>query len=185
MAEHPRTLIRNAALAALAGQTRAAITETSRRPDYQSKAWGTELPSVAIFTRRETARVFNAAPLQYERHCELTVEVLVEGKSRASIDVDLDELCRQIELLLTVDDTLGGTCNALTYIGTELDYSDKGDPNIAGARISFDAEYLDFLPGDRMPDLPWLERVWVDYSLENKQPDPADQAHSHIEGLAP
>ena len=185
---HPRNKIRDAAVAVLRAYFEPDIkVYSSRVSPYQSKDWNTELPAIAVYTQKDVGKVTNAAPRRYERHVELAIEVVVEGKARAElIDSNLDNVCRAIEILLLNDDTLGGTCNDFLYASTVLDYGDQGDPNVAAARIVFDAEYLDTHPtAEQAAALPDLKRVWVDYSLEGKQDDPRDQAHQHIEGLSP
>ncbi|MBO3274132.1 hypothetical protein [Pseudomonas schmalbachii] len=185
MSMHPRQAIRQQAVTQLLNQTSAGGSVYSTRASpFLSKAWATELPAIAIYTLNETAGLFNSAPRRYERHCDLAIEILVEGN--AALDSQLDNLCRQVEILMLADDTLGGLLNDLIYKSTSMDFSDAGDLNIGAARLLFDAIYLDDQPtAESAADLPWLRRVWVDYSLENQQPDPADQAHSHIEDLGP
>jgi hypothetical protein len=185
---HPRNKIRDAAVALLRSYFEPDIKVYSTRVSpYQHKEWNTELPAIAVYTLKDVGKVTDAAPRTYERHCELAVEILTEGKARLEvIDASLDNLCRAVEILMLADDTLGGTVNDLLYANTVMDFGDVGDPNVGAARIVFDAEYLDTQPNEAQADaLPDLKRVWVDYSLENKQPDPLDQAHSHIEGLSP
>jgi len=185
---HPRNAIRDAAVATLRAYFEPDIqVYSSRVSPYQAKEWNTELPAIAVYTQKDVGQIQNAAPRRYERHVELAVEVVVEGKAREYlIDGNLDNVCRAIEILLLNDDTLGGTCNDFRYAATVLDYGDSGDPNVAIARIIFDAEYLDTHPtAEQAAGLPDLKRVWVDYSLEGKQTDPRDMAHQHIEGLSP
>lgn len=186
---HPRQIIRDKAVAILRAYFEPTIKVYSTRVSpYQLKEWGDELPGISVYTLQDVGQVANAAPRRYERHLELAVEVVVAGKARAAelVDANLDNLCRIIEILMLNDDTLGKTCNDLRYASTTMDFGDKGDPNVGAARITFDAEYLDTHPtAEQAADLPDLKRVWVDYSLENQQPDPRDQAHSHIEGLSP
>jgi len=185
---HPRNQIRDAAVALLRSYFEPGIKVYSTRVSpYQQKEWNTELPAIAVYTLKDVGKLMDAAPRTYERHVELAVEVLTEGKARAEvIDAGLDNLCRAVEILMLSDDTLGGTCNDLLYASTVMDFGDAGDPNVGVARIFFDAEYLDTQPNAAQAEgLPDLNRVWVDYSLSNEQPDPLDQAHSHIEGLSP
>ncbi|MFB8829060.1 hypothetical protein ACE0DR_06030 [Azotobacter sp. CWF10] len=59
----------------------------------------------------------------------------------------LDEIARQVELILLRDDTLGGTASDLRYSQTQMVLSEQGKTVIGACRIIFDADYLDEQPG--------------------------------------
>lgn len=182
---HPRQLIRKQAVAVLLGRTLAgASVFPSRVAPYLSNGWQNELPAIAVYTMDENGEIFNASPREYRRTVELVIEIIVTED--ADLDDTLDTIAREVEQLLLVDDTLGGTCNNLTYARTRMVIKEEGDKQFGGCRVIFDAEYQDRHPDDFFNDsLHDFNQLQTDYSLSNAQADPADRARTNIEDLNP
>lgn len=182
---HPRETIRKQALAQLLGRTSAgASVFASRVAPLITNDWQNELPAIIVYTLDEQGELQHAAPREYLRTVQLVIEIHA-GASHA-LDDTLDLLSRQVENLLLVDDTLGGTLNDLRYASTKMILRDDGAELLGGCRIILNAEYLDRHPDDLFnASLPDFNTLGVDYSLDHQQADPADRAHTLIEDLNP
>ncbi|MFK0090964.1 hypothetical protein ACIQUS_27235 [Pseudomonas sp. NPDC090755] len=182
---HPRELIRKQAVAVLLGATDAgASVYASRVAPLISNGWQSELPAIIVYTMDEAGEIFNQAPREYRRRVELVVEIHAEGNG--ALDDTLDTLARQVERLLLMDDTLGGTANDLQYVRSRMVLLDQSAHLTGACRLIFEAEYFDRHPDDLFnQSLPDLNTVTTDYSLGNAQPDPADRAQTIIEDLNP
>lgn len=182
---HPRELIRKQAVAVLLGATNAgASVYASRVAPLISNGWQSELPAIIVYTMDESAEIFNQAPREYRRRVELVVEIHAEGNE--ALDDTLDTLARQVERLLLMDDTLGGTANDLQYVRSRMVLLDQSEHLTGACRLIFEAEYFDRHPDDLFnQSLPNLNTVKTEYSLGNAQPDSADRAITIIEDLNP
>ncbi|MNL38531.1 hypothetical protein D3C87_1607530 [compost metagenome] len=112
------------------------------------------------------------------------VEIHAEGNT--ALDDTLDTLARQVERLLLMDDTLGGTVNDLQYLRSRMVLLDQSEQLTGACRVIFEAQYLDRHPDDLFnQSLPDMNTVTTEYSLDNAQPNPADRAKTIIEDLNP
>lgn len=182
---HPRELIRKQAVAVLMGATSAAASVyASRVAPLISNGWQSELPAIIVYTMDETGEIFNQSPREYRRRVELVVEIHAEGNE--ALDDTLDTLARQVERLLLMDDTLGDTVNDLQYVRSRMVLLDQSEHLTGACRLIFEAEYFDRHPDDLFNEnLPDLNTVTTEYSLDNAQPNPADRAKTIIEDLNP
>lgn len=182
---HPRELIRKQAVAVLLGATNAGPSVyASRVRPLISNGWQSELPAIIVYTMDEASEIFNQAPREYRRRVELVVEIHAEGND--ALDDTLDTLARQVERLLLMDDTLGGTANDLQYERSRMVLLDQSEQLTGACRLIFEAEYFDRHPDDDFNEsLPNFKTLNTEYSLGNAQPDPADRAKTIIEDLNP
>jgi alpha-mannosidase len=182
---HPRELIRKKAVELLMGATNAGVSVfASRVRPLISNTWQNELPAIIVYTMDDAGEIFNQAPREYLRKVELVVEIHAEGND--ALDDTLDTLARQVERLLLMDDTLGGTANDLQYVRSRMVLLDQAETLTGACRVIFEAEYLDRHPDDLFnQSLPDLNTVATEYSLGNDQPNPADRAQTIIEDLNP
>lgn len=182
---HPRELIRKRAVAVLFGTTNAGTSVyASRVKPLISNEWQNELPAIIVYTMDDSGEIFNQAPREYLRKVELVVEIHAEGND--ALDDTLDTLARQVEHLLLMDDTLGGTANNLEYVRSRMVLLDQSETLTGACRVIFEAEYLDRHPDDLFNEsLPDLNTVTTEYNLNNAQPDLADRAKTIIEDLNP
>ncbi|MCQ9423372.1 hypothetical protein NRB16_07525 [Pseudomonas sp. LJDD11] len=182
---HPREIIRKQVVAQLVGQTSVgANVFASRVAPLITNGWQNELPAIIVYTLDEQGELLHTAPREYLRTVQLVVEI--HASAVDALDDTLDSLARQVENLLLVDDTLGGTVNDLRYASTKMILRDDGDELLGGCRIIFNAEYLDRHPDDRFnASLPDFNTLATDYSLNNQQADAADRATTLIKDLNP
>ncbi|GAB7527914.1 hypothetical protein PS3A_03200 [Pseudomonas sp. 3A(2025)] len=182
---HPREAIRKQACAQLLGRTSAgARVFASRVAPLITNDWQNELPAIIVYTLDEQGELQHAAPREYLRTVQLVIEI--HASATEALDDTLDTLARQVENLLLVDDTLGGTVNDLLYASTKMIIRDDGAELIGGCRIILNAQYLDRHPDDLFnASLPDFNTLHTDYSLHNAQPDAADRAQTLIKDLNP
>lgn len=180
---HPRTAIRKKAVELLMGNTGVgASVYVSRVAPFIVNDWDNQLPAISVYTMDEAGEIHNAAPREYRRTVQLAVEI--QGEADEALDDVLDEIARQVELILLRDDTLDGTASDLRYSQTQMVLREQGKTVIGACRIIFDADYLDEQPGpDFNETLDDLATVHTDYSLAGEQDDPADRANTHLTGL--
>jgi hypothetical protein len=182
---HPRELIRKQAVAVLLDATTAGSSVyASRVAPLISNGWQSELPAIIVYTMDESGEIFNQAPREYLRRVDLVVEIHAEGNG--ALDDTLDTLARQVERLLLMDDTLGGTANDLQYKRSRMVLLDQSEHLTGACRVIFEAEYFDRHPDDLFNEtLPDFNTLTTEYSLANDQPNPADRAKTNIEDLNP
>lgn len=107
----------------------------------------TQLPAIAVYTRREAVDLESAtmggAPRVLERRCEVAVEVRVEAPE-GIVDAELDDLTDTVEAALGADDNLAGLVQFWELIGVEIEFdSDLAEP-IGLATLLFRADYRVF-----------------------------------------
>lgn len=167
----------------------------SARPSQRSDR--SQLPALIIYTRNEAAEIFNAAPREYKCTVELIFEVVSDAVD--GVDDQLDDMAVLIERIMGRDDTIAGTADDCQYTGSQMTIIEDGVERAIGAiALSFTATYYRIAPDSSDPDygteapdggfnatLPDLNRIDIDYSLDNQQDDPRDRAQTKIEGLNP
>jgi hypothetical protein len=167
MADHPRKLIRAAAVAALIGTAPNYATAAGARvfPTRMIPYKANELPAIAVYTLTETVdpKSRASAPQELARTAELAIEGALEAKQ--TVDDDLDSLAFDIENAIEADDTLSGTVSWVWLKTTELSVLERGDQRIGVVRLVFEAAYYTAAPpeGITIPDD--LKTVDVRYSL--------------------
>jgi hypothetical protein len=138
---HKRTDIRNALKAMLLGTGPAYATDAEDRV-YTNRAYNIQsakLPVILIHDESETATQRTNGPANYLRKLILKVECLVTAST--DYDSDLDDLCKQVEDLISADRSISGTCSASLYQGTELKF-DTGSKPIGQAILTYEITYL-------------------------------------------
>lgn len=183
-----RRLLRDAAKAALLGQTIAGARIDSGRPNPLSQAPSareaqTELPRIILYTKQTRSEVFDESPRRYKHEVELTVEATLAVGPSGSVDDALDGFEQQIVAALLLDDTLGGTVNDLKLTGSTNVIDDEGDRMLAAALITFSAEVFMFAPLPETQQLPDLNVIVTQYNVTGDQPEP-DRAVTQLEGLS-
>jgi hypothetical protein len=185
---HPRQTIREAAKTLLLNQgpweDRVFLNRMkaiSQRPGQRSNR--SQLPALVIYTRNETAEVFNVAPREYRCVVELVFEFLAADSDQ--VDVELDNAAEIIERIVARNDTLQGTADDTEYVSTNITIVDQGEVPIGAVGLTFQATYYREAPDEEFTQtLPDMDTVHVEYSLDNAQPNPADRAQTTITGLS-
>lgn len=184
-----RKLIREAAKAMLVGKTVAGANVASSRPNPLSQrpsAHGgkEELPAIIIYTRSTKSEVFDESPRRYRHEAELAIECACEILPDQDLDDQLDDFEQQAIDALLVDDSLGGLTEDLLLTGSTNTIADAGEKLLGAVIITFQAVYFTDLPESIIDDMPHLDAVHTEYSLDGKQGDTRDRAKTHLEGLS-
>lgn len=129
-----RKAIRAAFKTALVGNTAAGENV------YVSRAvpiWESELPAILIYSREETATIFNESPRELER--KLTIAVEIAAKADENLDDTLDDIAEQVSQEMRrgepLNQTLVGLVHDVVYTGAELILTADGDKQQHGACV--------------------------------------------------
>lgn len=130
---HARTIIRQAVIALLKGNTSAGnnVFEARVYPIDDPK-----LPALLVYTKLETlGEQSMSRPRTQQRELRLSIEVYV--KARGKVDEDTDALALEIEQLIAADVTLGGLVKDMVLDTTETQFSDDGERPVAVAVMNY------------------------------------------------
>lgn len=173
---HQRQLIREAVRAQLLGKTAAEDRVYATR----TKAWREpELPGIEVFALEESvdAASKSTAPRRLERTLRLAVVGIVAFTANA--DDAADELAREIEAAMHVDETLGGTAAYSLLVSTVgPTVSEEGKVEIVGVRLVYAIDYE--------TELAATEATGPDFTTANVRHNvggavhPDDEAQDHI-----
>lgn len=169
---HPRTAIRAAVQALLLNNTIAQDRVYTNRPNpitqqASARAGRTEFPAILIYTTSESSTISNVAPREYQRTVEIIVECGKEISAATELDEQLDDFAREVENLLLVDDTLGGTAADLRMTGQSMGIVDQGQKVLGVVAITLEADYYEFFPGENLPAAPGdLVTVHTEYDMD-------------------
>ena len=136
---HPRQSIRDAVVAALIAASTAAGTNVfSSRGD----AFGERIPALNVLTGDDRMRdegILDLATGAIEREVDLVVEAAVAANDDG--DDALDDLCREVELALYADRTLGGAALFLMFESSSIRQTEGIKPDGHQADILFTVVY--------------------------------------------
>jgi hypothetical protein len=139
---HPRTEIRDAAVATLVNKTAAG----TRVYPSQLQPWRrSQLPAIAVYCGEERVEVSNEASREYERTVQLVIEgaVSLVGDAEASANA----LALEIEAALTSDRYLGNLAakthkaSDTTLVRSQVVLSDDAEYPVAVAELTYEAVY--------------------------------------------
>jgi len=108
--------------------------------------WEVEMPAANIYTKNESAEIFNVAPREYKRTLNLFLDVYVKADDAADDTIDL--LTRKIEKALFVNETLDDVVSDTVLGDTEIELDVDGRSVQALARMTWVITYFTFAPGD-------------------------------------
>lgn len=152
MADHPRKLIRDAAVAALTNTTSAGPRVKAQRVEPMgvkiSASRGTGLPAIGVYTPTDNvdADAAQYKPLELWHTLDLHVVAWVIDTAALPVENAIDAIAKQIEDVMSIDRSLGGTCGGKVgciLMSTETGVDDEGDPLIGVVRLAFRCEYAD------------------------------------------
>lgn len=93
----------------------------------RGEAWAdSELPAIAIYTRREETRISTESPREYERDQTVVFELLVEADAQRKGDDTLDDFCDAVLELLVEDEYAQGNAARSWYVGTTIAFAQPG-----------------------------------------------------------
>lgn len=136
---HQRTIIRQAAVAALLYQTAAGLRVVPSRMQPWRRG---DLPAIAVYCNDEKSAEANESPRELERHVDMTVEVALLADD--SIDEKADALAEEVERAFDLDRRLSGAAGDTTLTDTKLILIDEGERLIAVIELSYDVLYRTF-----------------------------------------
>lgn len=133
---HPRTQVRLAAHAALAG-----ITEFSGHVYLaRTRLWApSELPGLTIYTHNEEAGE-RANPLQI-RDLKLQTDIVLRCSPGADVDAQIDALALVVERTLVADLALHALILDLYLESTDIEADGSGDQAIVTAQLVWSVTY--------------------------------------------
>ncbi len=134
--------------------------------------WSQGLPSIEIYTRDDPASLLNESPPIYVRSARIVIELRVSTNDEGvPVDDDLDELCSQVEDLITprlsaLQQEYGLKAPETTYEGVEtFAASIEGDLPLAGARLVYVLAYVQEIQEVSPETVSEFLRTHVDYDL--------------------
>jgi len=138
---HPRTVIRKAVAALLAGKTAAGQNVyTSRVEAFGSR----HLPAISIYTTDEDADTGDTSPRRYTRTPDVVVQAVFEVDEH--LDDAMDAMSLQIEAVLLAEPTWGGVADDSVLVKSAMYLAENGRSEFGCLSLTFRAEY-DTKPG--------------------------------------
>lgn len=179
---HQRTLIRQKVIALLAREKTPGewptIAESRVNSTRVTPYWESELPAINVYNGTDRVDVYNQAPRQLRHDFSLIVECVADAMTDG-LDDTLDALAREVERVISINDTLEGECADILLNNTEITIRENGDRFIGAARMEFRVEYYTNWPDAVDLELDNFETTDVQYDLNNQAE--ADRAKDIIE----
>jgi hypothetical protein len=137
MANHMRKQIRDAVVARLTNLT------TTGANVFQDRVYALsdeELPAIIINTENETSQP-NALMASRLMQRELNISVTAYVKAVATMDDKLDQICKEVEIALATDTSLGGLTKDLYLTSTNMTLDGSGEQPRGLAQMLWAASY--------------------------------------------
>jgi hypothetical protein len=135
---HKRSDIRDAVVSILvAGSTAAGTKVYAEREAPKSNS---ALPLILVYARGEDSGQEFMSGTRYIRTLDLQIEAKAEGST--GVQTALDNLCLEIETLISANRSLNGTATGAIYAGTELTFDWTGEKPIGVAVLSYKIQYI-------------------------------------------
>ena len=137
MANHLRRQIREAVATTVTG-----LTTTSTRV-FQSRVYPLELADLPALLVRTESETSEPSTIHGPRLLMRLLTVTVAGVAQANADIDdtLDGICKEVEIALASDLTLGGKCKTVTLTGTEIELQGSSESPVGKATLTYAVEY--------------------------------------------
>lgn len=168
-----RKTIRQNIAAVLMGNTAALANVFASRTRKISAA---SLPAILVYTKQETAEIFNVSPRELKR--VLTVGIEIVARTDDGLDDELDDIAAQVERIMSENQTLGDVASEIQYTGADIALTADGDNQHGGCTLAYDVTYytLDVsegVAGDGVPAANVLH-PFETANIEYKVPPSAD-----------
>jgi minor tail protein U len=134
---HQRSSIRDAVESLLMDETDAGENVYANR---ETRLWRTELPSICIYTKDESANGRDLSSRQSIRTLQLIIEIKV--KATSGTDDALDDICDQVEEIIKDNNDLSGTSLATQYISTEITLDAESEEESGVAILTYQVKYI-------------------------------------------
>jgi hypothetical protein len=179
---HQRTAIRHKVIELLTREpspgTWPTMAESRVNSTRVTPYWESELPAINVYNGTDRADVFNQAPRQLRHDFSLIVECVADALADG-LDDTLDAMAREVERVISINDTLEGEAADILLNNTEITIRENGDKFIGAARMEFRVEYYTNWPDAVDLELDNFETTDVQYDLNNQAE--ADRAKDIIE----
>lgn len=179
---HQRTLIRQKMIELLLRQKPNGEYPTAAETRVMSTRvtpfWESELPAINVYNGTDRVDLFDQAPRRTKHDFSLIVECVADAQSDGLDDM-LDAMAREVEIVISINDTLDGTCADIVLNNTETTIRENGDRFIGAARMEFRVEYYTNWPDAVDLELDDFETTDVRYDLNSQAP--IDMAKDIIE----
>lgn len=135
---HTRQNIRDALVTIIQNGNTAAGSNVY--PNRETLLWESELPAVLVYTKEETADPRSLSGSQSIR----TLEMVIEAKVMATenVDDDIDDLCAEIEDLLSANPSLSGNALSCIYKSTNIDLDSSSENQKGTAILTYQVKYI-------------------------------------------
>lgn len=131
-----RKAIRHAIAAVLLNNTTAGASVFASRT---RKVPVSALPAILVYTREETAEVFNESPRQLKRVLSVGIEITTRADD--ALDDALDDIADEVERIMSENQTLGDTASDVLLARTEITLTGDGDNQYGSAVLAYDVTY--------------------------------------------
>lgn len=140
MADHIRTQIRDAVVAAVTGLTTTSTRVHAARPGTRPLQ-GSELPALLVYTN--DTEVEDIAGTLGSRRLAHVTEVVVEGYAKGTGDTDktLDTIEKEVRVAIETAPTLGAKCKTITLTAAAKEDADDTDQPTWRIRLIWRCEY--------------------------------------------
>lgn len=110
--------------------------------------WQENLPAINMYFRGEPEiSEQSQAPREMKRILQLEVEVVADGNSDEQTSDQLDDLCEQIEDLLSLDDTIGNCASDITLSSiSDIESVSEGSKTTMATKLTYRIEYYTYAP---------------------------------------
>lgn len=182
-----RTALRSAAVSVLLGATAAEDRVYNSRtiPLGRDQVF----PVIAVSTEEDSSEIHEEAPRRYMRSVTLVTALVVEAKPKEGdslIEIEgflaaaIDHLGYEVERAMTADPYLQDTLSKeIELKRVEVEFDADGETPRAGARITWNASYLEELPDtSEKPLVPFLHaHVEMDAEVAGSDAESEDDIH--------
>ena len=134
---HKRKDIRNAIVAMLSNHTSAG---TNVYPSRVLALWTDDLPAILVYSKEEAASRTNNASSQSLRNTTFTIQVHVAVTT--DLESALDDICNEVETILSGDPELQSTALDCFIASTSIDLSVEGETPTGVATLTYNIRYL-------------------------------------------
>jgi len=127
--------------------------------------WEENLPVINLHFRGEEIKDTETAPRFLNRVLNVEAEIIAEGNTDEELSDQLDDLCEQLEDLLSRDDSLRDTCDDIYPIRvSDIDVATEGAKPIGKVSLIFAIEYREYAPrsqrGQGVGDFTGIDADW-------------------------
>lgn len=145
-----RKNIRKAIMKILNGRTAARDNVTANRGTVN---WQENLPAINVYMRGENAAEedeYAKVPRLLKRVIDLEIEIIDEGRDGEELSDKLDDLCEEVEVALSRDDSLLNTCDDIVLMRiSDMEAVGDGEKPTMSVRLFYEVRYHDFFPRDQ------------------------------------